>query len=57
MKIVHTDSTNDFWVHDFKDTYASLFEQYKKQELKCLEIIKFNYQHLHGWESTVYVTD
>ena len=35
MKLVHTDSTNDFWVYDFKDT--SLFEQYKKQELKCLE--------------------
>ena len=58
MKLVHTDSTNDFWVYDFKDTCASLFlNSIKKQELKCLEIIKFNYQHLHGLESTVYVTD
>ena len=29
MKLVHTDSTNDFWVYDFKDTYASQSEQYK----------------------------
>ena len=34
MKIVHTDSTNDFWVYDFKDTYASLFEQYKKTRVE-----------------------
>ena len=34
MKLVHTDSTNDFWVYDFKDTYASLFEQYKKTRVE-----------------------
>ena len=25
-----TNSTNDYWVYDFKDTYSLLFEQYKK---------------------------
>ena len=41
MYIVTTDSANDFWVNDFQDTYALLFEEYKKTEFKYLEIIKF----------------
>jgi hypothetical protein len=34
MKIVQTDSTTDYWVYDFKDTYSSLFEQYKKTRVE-----------------------
>jgi hypothetical protein len=29
-----TNSTNDYWVYDFKDTYSSLFEQYKKTRVE-----------------------
>ena len=29
-----TNSTNDYWVYDFKDTYSSLFEQYKKMRVE-----------------------
>ena len=30
MRLVQADTTADFWVYDFKETYASLFEQYKQ---------------------------
>ena len=37
MRLVQADTTADFWVYDFKETYASLFEEYSKLEQMYLE--------------------
>ena len=30
MRLIPAKTTSDFWVYDFKETYNSLFEEYKK---------------------------